>query len=195
MDRREFIVLGTASAATSLLGWSRETIVSPDLAADKKLIQATQLLNVTWDKAPCRFCGTGCGVEVAVRDNRVVALRGDENAPVNQGLLCAKGYHLPALLYGEDRLTYPQRRAADGTLTKISWDEALALVASKFSESLQQYGPESVGVYGSGQWTIFDGYAANKWVKGGLRSNNIDPNARLCMASRRGRLHDPISKR
>ncbi len=139
--------------------------------------------NLAWGKAPCRFCGTGCGVEVGTQGGKVVAVRGDTKSPVNQGLLCVKGYHLPAFLYGEDRLTHPMRRGTDGKLTKITWDEALDLVASKFKGALDQHGPESVAMYGSGQWTIFDGYAALKWVKGGMRSNNLDPNARLCMAS------------
>ena len=145
--------------------------------------QPKELLNVIWDKAPCRYCGTGCGVEVGVRDGKVVAVRGDEKSPVNKGLLCAKGYHLPAMLYGKDRLTSPIRRDATGKLTEISWEEALELVATKFSQTLEQHGPEAVAMYGSGQWTVFDGYAALKWVKGGMRSNNLDPNARLCMAS------------
>jgi nitrate reductase NapA len=139
--------------------------------------------SVKWDKAPCRFCGTGCGVMVGVEQGRVVAVRGDEASPVNRGLLCVKGYHLPGLLYGADRLLYPQRRNADGSLTRISWDEALDLVARRFGETLKESGPGAVAMYGSGQWTVFDGYAAQKWVKGGLRSNNLEPNARLCMAS------------
>ncbi len=174
MDRREF--MRAAGAGAAAVGCSCE----PAFAEGES--QST-LRNVTWDKAPCRYCGTGCGVEVAVRDNKVVAVRGDEQAPVNKGLLCAKGYHLPSMLYGRDRLTHPLRRDASGKLTQISWDEALDLIASKFQESLEAGGPESVAVYGSGQWTVFDGYAANKWVKGGMSSNNIDPNARLCMAS------------
>ena len=52
---------------------------------------------------------------VGVEQGRVVAVRGDEASPVNKGLLCVKGYHLPGLLYGEDRLLYPQRRNADGS--------------------------------------------------------------------------------
>jgi nitrate reductase NapA len=139
--------------------------------------------SVTWDKAPCRFCGTGCGVMVGVEQGRVVAVRGDEASPVNRGLLCVKGYHLPGLLYGEDRLLYPQRRNGDGSFTRISWDEALNLIATRFGDALRESGPGAVGMYGSGQWTVFDGYAAQKWVKGGLRSNNLEPNARLCMAS------------
>ena len=139
--------------------------------------------SVKWDKAPCRFCGTGCGVMVGVEQGRVVAVRGDEASPVNRGLLCVKGYHLPGLLYGADRLLYPQRRNADGSLTRIPWDEALDLVARRFGDTLKESGPGAVAMYGSGQWTVFDGYAAQKWVKGGLRSNNLEPNARLCMAS------------
>lgn len=178
MDRRQFIAAGAAATA---LGCTSQAIADDNgtpRPAEKK-----QLLNVIWDKAPCRYCGTGCGVEVGVRDGKVVAVRGDEKNPVNQGLLCAKGYHLPAMLYGKDRLTTPQRRDANGTLTDISWEEALDLIASKFSEALQTDGPDAVAMYGSGQWTVFDGYAALKWVKGGMRSNNLDPNARLCMAS------------
>ncbi|MFY9344716.1 MAG: molybdopterin-dependent oxidoreductase [Planctomycetota bacterium] len=138
--------------------------------------------DLTWDKAPCRYCGTGCGVEVGVKGGKVMAVRGDAASPVNKGLLCVKGYHLPAMLYGQDRLLFPQLRK-DGKLVRISWDEAIALVAEKFGTALQDQGPAGVAMYGSGQWTVFDGYAALKWVKGGLRSNNIEPNARLCMAS------------
>lgn len=136
-----------------------------------------------WSKAPCRFCGTGCGVEVGVADGKVQAVRGDVASPVNRGLLCVKGYHLPSFLYGEDRLTRPQRRHPDGRLETLSWDQALDLIAEKFGQTLATQGPEAVAVYGSGQWGVHDGYAALKWVKGGMKSNNIDPNARLCMAS------------
>jgi nitrate reductase NapA len=119
-----------------------------------------------------------------VADGKVMAVRGDTASPVNRGLLCVKGYHLPAMLYGKDRLLYPLRRDPAGKgFTRVSWDEALNTIAQRFRQVLDQHGPEAVGVYGSGQWTVFDGYAALKWVKAGMRSNNLDPNARLCMAS------------
>jgi nitrate reductase NapA len=139
--------------------------------------------DLSWGKAPCRYCGTGCGVEVGVLDGKVLAVRGDTASPVNRGLLCVKGYHLPGLLYGKDRLLYPLKRKSGGGFERISWDEAIDLIARKFREALDRHGPDAVGVYGSGQWTVFDGYAALKWVKGGMKSNQIDPNARLCMAS------------
>ena len=137
---------------------------------------------VTWGKAPCRFCGTGCGVMVGVRDGKAVAVVGDKENQVNKGMLCVKGYHLPAILYGKDRFTKPLIRKK-GKMTESTWDEALGLIASRFSENVKANGPDSVALYGSGQWTIQDGYAGIKWMKGGIGTNNIEANARLCMAS------------
>ncbi|MEZ5990584.1 MAG: molybdopterin-dependent oxidoreductase [Planctomycetota bacterium] len=79
-------------------------------------------------------------------------------------------------------LLYPRLKQPDGTWKRLSWDEALDLIASKFKATLEANGPRSVAIYGSGQWGVHDGYAALKWSKG-MRTNNIDPNARLCMAS------------
>lgn len=178
MERREFLMSSAAAAAAATLGCSRETASTPEGQA------ALALGEVSWSKAPCRFCGTGCGVEVGVAEGKVVAVRGDELSPVNKGLLCVKGYHLPAFLYGRDRLKQPLRRNPEGNgFRPISWDEALELVATKFQDTLATHGPEAVAMYGSGQWTVFDGYAALKWVKAGMRSNNLEANARLCMAS------------
>ncbi len=181
MKRREFLqVLSTGAAVAAFSCRDREE--AERLAANRDA-GAIDPADLTWGKAPCRYCGTGCGVEVGVRDGRALAVRGDQASPVNRGLLCVKGYHLPGLLYGEDRLLYPQKRGADGKLARISWDEALDLIAENYSRVLEESGPEAVAMYGSGQWTVFDGYAATKWLRGGLRSNNLDPNARLCMAS------------
>jgi nitrate reductase NapA len=132
---------------------------------------------LTWDKAPCRFCGTGCHVRVGVENGRVVAIAGDELAAVNKGLLCVKGYHLGGILYGEDRLTTPLLRQ-DGKLVPITWDKALDVIADRIERNTKGF-----AIYGSGQWTIPEGYAAQKLIKGGLSNNHIDPNARLCMAS------------
>ena len=137
---------------------------------------------LSWSKAPCRFCGVGCGVMVGVGDGKVQAVAGDELSPVNRGLLCIKGYSLPAVLYGEDRLRHPQIRV-NGKLRRATWDEALDLVASRYKDTLERRGPTAVAVYGSGQWTLSDGYVASKWFRAGMGSNNVEANARLCMAS------------
>jgi len=146
-------------------------------------------LEIKWSKAPCRFCGTGCGVMVGVKDGHVVATHGDMQAEVNRGLNCVKGYFLSKIMYGEDRLTTPLMRKSGGVYDKngefepVSWDEAFNLMAEKCKEVLREKGPEAVGMFGSGQWTIYEGYAATKLMRAGFRSNNLDPNARHCMAS------------
>jgi nitrate reductase NapA len=144
---------------------------------------------IRWDKAACRYCGTGCSVLMGVKDGKVVASQGDPDAPVNKGLNCIKGYFLPKILYGEDRLTKPLLRKKDGQFAKdgqfeeVTWDEAFDVMADKWKAALKAKGPTAVGMFGSGQWTVWEGYAASKFIKGGLRSNNLDPNARHCMAS------------
>jgi nitrate reductase NapA len=133
--------------------------------------------DVKWDKAPCRFCGTGCHVQVGTQGGKVVAIQGDAKAEVNKGLLCVKGYHVGLILYGSDRLTKPLLRK-DGALTPVSWDEALDVLAKRVMKN-----PAGFAIYGSGQWTIPEGYAANKLIKAGIGNNHVEANARLCMAS------------
>jgi nitrate reductase (cytochrome) len=179
MRRRDFIRQSAAAAAGSAAGIPLPT---PAQAA-------TAESGVKWSKAPCRFCGTGCGVTVAVKDDRVIATQGDVQAEVNKGLNCIKGYYLSKIMYGEDRLTTPLLRmkngryAKDGEFERVSWDTAFDVMAEHFKKALKEKGPTAVGMFGSGQWTIWEGYAALKLVKAGFRSNNIDPNARHCMAS------------
>jgi nitrate reductase NapA len=159
------------------------------LPAHSQNIPLGEELRLKWDKAPCRFCGTGCGVMVGVKDGRVVATHGDMRAEVNRGLNCVKGYFLSKIMYGADRLTQPLMRmrggrfAKDGELQPVSWDRALDTMAAHWKRVIREKGPEAVGMFGSGQWTMFEGYAATKLMRGGFRSNNLDPNARHCMAS------------
>ncbi len=170
MERRQFIknaAMTSATVAASRLA----------LGKDPPTADPPSPPGVTWDKAPCRFCGTGCHVQVGVKNGKVVAIAGDRRAEVNKGLLCVKGYHVGLALYGKDRLTRPLLRKGD-RFEAISWEEAVEIVAKRILDD-----PEGFAIYGSGQWTIPEGYAALKLVKAGLGTNNIDPNARLCMAS------------
>ncbi|MGR5066296.1 nitrate reductase catalytic subunit NapA [Photobacterium sp. DNB22_13_2] len=180
VTRRSFLKANAAIAAASAAGLTIPVSVANAAGDDQE---------VKWDKAPCRFCGTGCSVLVGTKNGRVVASQGDPDAPVNKGLNCIKGYFLPKIMYGEDRLTQPMLRKRDGKyhkegeFTPVSWDEAFDVMADKFKQALKDKGPSSVGMFGSGQWTVWEGYAAAKLYKAGFRSNNIDPNARHCMAS------------
>ncbi|HET6419152.1 MAG TPA: molybdopterin-dependent oxidoreductase [Geobacteraceae bacterium] len=173
--RRRFLKASAAAAAFAAAGAMHlgKRFADEAEAAEK---------GITWGKAPCRFCGVGCGVLVGVRDGRIVATKGDPAAPVNKGLNCIKGYFLSKVLYGRDRLTKPLIRKGN-RFVEASWEEAMGLVAAKFKESIDKHGPDSVAIFGSGQWTVFEGYAAAKLFKGGIGTNNIEPNARFCMAS------------
>jgi nitrate reductase NapA len=178
--RRDFIKANAVATAAAAAGIAAPLEASNLVATDNKL---------KWAKAPCRFCGTGCSMNVATRDNRVVATHGDINSPVNKGLACVKGYFLSKIMYGEDRLQQPMLRMTDGKydkhgeFTPISWDAAFDIMEEKFKATLKEKGPRGVGMFGSGQWTVWEGYAAAKLFKAGFLSNNIDPNARHCMAS------------
>ena len=137
---------------------------------------------VSWRKTPCRFCGVGCGLLVAIEDGRAVAVKGDPDSTVNRGLACVKGYHSVQALYGRDRITRAKVRR-NGELVDVSLEEALDLVADRLRATVDEHGRDSVAMYGSGQWTIPDGYVASKLFKGALGTNNLEANARLCMAS------------
>jgi len=182
MSRREFIKANAAASAAALAG-----ITLP--ASATNLIAASDESKIHWDKAPCRFCGTGCSVLVGTQAGQVVATQGDPEAPVNKGLNCIKGYFLSKIMYGADRLTQPLLRQTNGKFDKngdfapVSWDQAFDIMAEKWKSALKAKGPTSIGMFGSGQWTVMEGYAASKMMKAGFRSNNIDPNARHCMAS------------
>ncbi|MGI2205742.1 nitrate reductase catalytic subunit NapA [Shewanella oncorhynchi] len=180
ISRREFLKANAAVAAATAVG----------VTLPIKMVEAAeQADSIKWDKAPCRFCGVGCSVLVGTQAGKVVATKGDPESPVNRGLNCIKGYFLSKIMYGKDRLTTPLLRMKDGKyhkegeFTPVSWDVAFDTMAAKWKHSLATKGPTSVGMFGSGQWTIWEGYAASKLHKAGFLTNNIDPNARHCMAS------------
>ncbi len=179
-NRRTFLKASAAAATASAAG-----ITMPAGTANAQF--ATP--DIRWDKAACRFCGTGCSVLVGTKEGRVVATQGDPEAPVNRGLNCVKGYFLSKIMYGQDRLTTPMLRKANGVFDKngefepVSWDEAFDVMAEKWKATIRDKGPTAVSMFGSGQWTVWEGYAAAKLMKAGFLSNNIDPNARHCMAS------------
>ncbi|WP_419901767.1 nitrate reductase catalytic subunit NapA [Kiloniella sp.] len=182
LSRRDYIKANAVALAAGVAG-----IATPTSASN--LVTDSSKTELKWSKAPCRFCGTGCSVMVGTKEGKVVATHGDVKAEVNRGLNCVKGYFLSKIMYGKDRLTTPLLRMKDGKyhkegeFTPVSWDVALDTMADKFKTAIKENGPTSVGMFGSGQWTVWEGYAASKFMKAGLATNNIDPNARHCMAS------------
>ena len=129
-------------------------------------------------RSTCPYCGVGCGVIAARNEEGDIEVKGDRDHPANFGRLCSKGSALAETLGPDDRLLAPLVHGK-----KASWSTALDLVAKKFTEAIDEYGPESVAFYVSGQCLTEDYYVANKLMKGLIGSANIDTNSRLCMAS------------
>ncbi|MGQ3215460.1 MAG: nitrate reductase [Shinella sp.] len=129
-------------------------------------------------KTTCPYCGVGCGVIATIDEAGTVSVEGDPDHPSNYGRLCSKGTALAETIDLEGRLLHPQ---IDGR--RAGWNEALDLVAEKFSQAIVEHGPDSVAFYVSGQLLTEDYYVANKLMKGFIGSANIDTNSRLCMSS------------
>lgn len=181
LSRRSLLKATAVSLALAAAGCSSK----PSSTSEK---QSKAVEPDEWKKAVCRFCGTGCGVLCGVKDGKLVATVGDPDNGSSKGLNCVKGYYLGKILYGEDRLTKPLIRddkttkgSMDG-FREATWEEALDLVAKKLKETHEK-DKSRLAFWGSGQMPITEGYIAAKFWKAGLLSNNIDPNARLCMAS------------
>jgi len=169
LSRREFIKASAGAAALAVAG-----LPAPAPAAEP---------GVTYGRSQCRFCGTGCTVVAGVRNGRIVSIQGDADSPINEGRVCIKGFSLPHILYGKDRLTRPMVRQAGGGFKAVSWNEALDLVAGTFVDNIRRHGKDSVAWYGSGQNATEEAYAANKLFKGVIGTANLEGNPRLCMSS------------
>lgn len=129
-------------------------------------------------RTTCPYCGVGCGLLADVDAAGAVSVRGDPDHPANFGRLCSKGAALAETLSLDGRLLHPM---IGGYVA--SWENALDLVANRFRQAIDDYGPNSVAFYVSGQILTECYYVANKLMKGYIGSANIDTNSRLCMAS------------
>ncbi len=147
-------------------GWQEESRHKPD-----KLV-----------KTHCCFCGQQCGIQLKVRENRVIGFEPWEDFPFNRGMLCPKG--VKRYLQGghPDRLLDPLMRTDRG-FRAASWDEALDFTARRLRELQEKYGPDSVAVYGGASLTTEKSYLLGKFARVALGTRHIDYNGRLCMVS------------
>jgi len=126
----------------------------------------------------CPFCGVGCQIELGVKDNHIVRVGGKRGDTVNNGQLCVKGRFGLDFVESRERLEKPLIRR-NGELVPADWDEALDLVASKFS----QYKGNSFALLSSAKCTNEENYLLQKFGRAVMETNNIDHCARLCHAS------------
>jgi anaerobic selenocysteine-containing dehydrogenase len=130
----------------------------------------------------CVLCSTGCGIEIGVREGRMVGVRGRAGDRVSRGRLGPKGLHGWEANDSSDRLTRPLVRR-DGTLRPTSWAEALGLIVERTREVKRQYGAGALAFYNSGQLCLEEYYTVAVIAEAGLGTNHVDGNTRLCTAT------------
>ncbi len=127
----------------------------------------------------CPFCGVGCGIGLQVADSKLVGVAPLPNHPVSQGKLCAKGWSTAFALDPADRIKTPLIKEG-GQFRPASWDEAYAVITEAFSAALTEKGPDALGVIACARATNEDAYAAQKFTRAALGTNNVDHCARIC---------------
>jgi anaerobic selenocysteine-containing dehydrogenase len=135
-----------------------------------------------WVNSTCGYCSVGCGMQLGVRNGKVVSVRGNPDHPVNLGKLCPKGLAEHYAIDADDRARYPLLRK-NGQLVRISWEEAIDALVERFRDVQRKYGPESLGIVSTGQLVTEEFYALGKLVQLGFRTSNYDGNTTLCMST------------
>jgi ferredoxin-nitrate reductase len=134
-------------------------------------------------RSTCGLCSIGCGVEIGVDAQRIVGVRGVPGHPVNDGRLGPKGLNQYFANRHPSRAVFPQIRNRSGQLVRASWEEAMQRIVERFNEALATDGPDSVGIYNSGQLLLEEYYTLGKIARAGLGIATIDANTRLCTAT------------
>ncbi|HYC29712.1 MAG TPA: molybdopterin-dependent oxidoreductase, partial [Chitinophagaceae bacterium] len=135
-----------------------------------------------WVQSACVLCSNGCGMDIGVKNGRIVGVRGRGVDRVNKGRLGPKGLYGWEANNSPDRLTKPLVRK-NGKLVECSWDEAMELLVKKSKEVIEQYTALGMGFYTSGQLFLEEYYALAVIGKAGIGTPHMDGNTRLCTAT------------
>jgi assimilatory nitrate reductase catalytic subunit len=134
-------------------------------------------------KTHCCFCGQQCGIQLKVKDNRVIGFEPWEDFPFNEGKLCPKGVKRYMQDEHPDRLRSPLERVEGQGFRSISWDAALERTAREIRRIQEAYGRDAFGMLTGASLTNERAYVMGKFARVALRTANIDYNGRLCMVS------------
>lgn len=129
-------------------------------------------------KTTCPYCGCGCNFDLNVVNGKVIGVTSNDTAVVNGRHLCVKGRFGYEFIHSDDRLTAPLIKR-DGEFVEVSWNEALAYVADRFSEIKAKHGSEALATLSSARCTNEENYLMNKLTRVAFGTNNIDHCARL----------------
>jgi anaerobic selenocysteine-containing dehydrogenase len=146
LDRRTFLkTAGAGIAGAALWGTLFESFTLDEALAAAAKVGETAIPTF------CAMCGpaANCGVYAFVKDGRFTKVAGMKESPVNAGAVCPKGQAAPQWVYSPDRLKYPLKRVGkkgEGKFQKITWDEAIGIIADTLKRQKEKYGPESLGM-------------------------------------------------
>src|SRR3954453_1696317 len=186
MDQRTTTSAGDPSRVEDV--WGARTPFArggswPDRADQALEVGLTEADVDTWVRSACVLCSNGCGCDIAVKDGRMVGIRGRTDDPINHGRLGPKGLYASWQgMRGRDRLPHPLVRR-DGELVQATWDEAMEAIVARSRQLLDEVGPLSHGFYTSGQLFLEEYYALAVLGKAGVGTPHMDGNTRLCTAT------------
>jgi anaerobic selenocysteine-containing dehydrogenase len=135
-----------------------------------------------WVQSACVLCSNGCGIDIGVKQGRIVGVRGRAVDAVNKGRLGPKGLNGWEANHSPDRLTTPLVRK-QGSLQEATWDEALNLIVRRTREVREHYTASAIGFYTTGQLFLEEYYTLGLIGKAGLGTPHMDGNTRLCTAT------------
>jgi anaerobic selenocysteine-containing dehydrogenase len=132
------------------------------------------------------LCTNGCGLDIGVKDGRIVGVRGRADDQINRGRLGPKGLLGWVANNSRERLTKPLIRSGNkksGKLEEATWDAAMGLIVERCKEVIDQYTSGAIGIYNTGQLFLEDYYTLSVIAHAGLGTSHIDGNTRLCTAT------------
>jgi ferredoxin-nitrate reductase len=135
-----------------------------------------------WVRSACVLCSYGCGLDIAVKDEHIVGVRGRPDDHVNHGRLGPKGLHGWQANNSSDRLTTPLIRR-NGALEPTDWDTAMSTIVDRSKQLLADRGPSSIAHYTTGQLFLEEYYTLAVMMRGGIGTSHLDGNTRLCTAT------------
>jgi predicted molibdopterin-dependent oxidoreductase YjgC len=148
--------------------------------------RAHQVQKVT---TTCTYCGVGCQFDLNIKDNRIIGVTSNPDAPVNGMALCVKGRYGYDFVHHADRLTKPlvreylltrkPRTNGRGKWIEVEWETALEITANKLRDVRDMHGPDSIGMLASAKCLNEENYLMNKFARQVIGTNNIDHCARL----------------
>lgn len=204
LTRRTFLkVTGATTGAAAISGLFAKEFMTAD-EAEARLAHAAERKSFY---AACPYCGVGCGTTIQVEGGKVVGIVPRRDAPTNKGLQCIKGLTADEPLLVDrfpakykDKPVWIRKDMSDpmkGTVSKtkgagglderhfyrVSWKEGMDFAADKIAQLVKKFGPNTVGIWSSGQHFLESLYLENKITKAVIGSTTIEGSPRMCMTS------------